>query len=199
MHAEVMTGEALCEERMESTGVASESEPVMGHAAADAAEPGVDAAETGEPGERLVPVSEAKKYRKRAQAAESCLEDARAQLARNEEELRRSEAMIASLQRRLEIDEALVRHDALDLEAARLLVTHVLEEGAAEDVPSAVAEVERRKPALFRRPRSAAAQAARDGDGISPHRDHLAQCATVAAATGSRRDVLRYLRLRRRS
>ena len=152
--------------------------------------------------ERLVPVSEAKRYRKRAQAAEATLEEVKAQLAQNEEQIRRSEALIESLERRVAIDEALVESDAVDLEATRLLVEQSLADGEAEDVESAIAELQRRKPVLFRsRPRNgeAIAQAARDANGQSLHRHQLVRAASDASVTGHRHDVLRYLRLRRSS
>jgi hypothetical protein len=183
--------ETLQEETLQEAPTAPEPADTVQaseHAVADAAE-------------RLVPVSEAKRYRKRAQAAEATLEEVKAQLAQNEEQIRRSEALIESLERRVTIDEVLVESDAVDLEAARLLVEQSLAEGEADDVESAVAEIKRRKPMLFRRSRKvqAVAQASRDLNGHSLHRDQLVRAASDASATGDRHDVLRYLRLRRRS
>jgi len=150
--------------------------------------------------EHLVPVSEAKRYRKRAQAAEATLEEIKAQLTQNEEQIRKSEALIESLERRIAIDELLVECDAVDLDAARLLVEQSLADGNAEDATSAIAELQRSKPMLFRPRRSeAAALAARDTNGHALHRDQLIRAGSVASATGHRHDVLRYLRLRRRS
>lgn len=150
--------------------------------------------------ERLVPVSEAKRYRKRAQAAEAMLDEARAQLARNEEQIRESETMVEALEQRMTIDALLVEHESVDLEAARLLVEQALANGAAEDAESAVAAVVRRKPMLFRRRKAeAVTQAARDLNGHAPHQDELVRAGSVASETGHRHDVLRYLRLRRRS
>ena len=160
-------------------------------------EPADEAVETVE---RLVPVSEAKKYRKRAQAAEATLEEVKAQLAHNEEQIRRSDAMIAALERRVAIDEALVESDAVDLDAARLLVEQSIAGGEAKDIDGAVAELQRRKPLMFRRRKFAAtALAARETNGHTPHREQLVRAAAEASSSGHRMDVLRYLRLRRRS
>lgn len=159
------------------------------------------ATETAEAAERMVPVSEAKRYRKRAQAAEATLEELKAQLAENQEQIRRSEVLIESLQRRQEMDEILVEHDAVDLETARLLVEQAIAEGDAEDVASAVAELQQRKPVLFR-PRKAVqatAQAPREINGRTLRQESLERAASAASETGERRDVMRYLRLRRRS
>ena len=151
--------------------------------------------------ERRVPVSEAKRYRKRAQAAEAMLEEAKSQLARNEEQIRESEALIASLEQRMVIDELLVENESVDLEAARLLVERALAEGNAEDADSAVAELKRRKPMLFHRPRKSEAitQAVRDANGHAPHHEQLIRAGSLATESGHRHDVLRYLRLRRRN
>ena len=150
--------------------------------------------------ERLVPVSEAKRYRKRAQAAEATLEEVKSQLEANEAQIQKSAALIESLERRIAIDELLVESDAVDLDAARLLVEHALVEGDADDAESAIAELKRSKPMLFRPRRSeAVTQAARDVNGHALHRDQLDRAGSVASVTGHRQDVLRYLRLRRRS
>jgi hypothetical protein len=167
------------------------------------------AEEVAEAAERMVPVSEAKRYRKRAQAAEATLEELKAQLAENQEQIRRSEALIESLERRQQTDELLIEHDAVDLESARLLVEQAIADGDADDVASAVAELQRRKPVLFhpRNPRNlrsgraaaSTAQAVRDMYGRTLRQESLERAASDASETGKRHDVMRYLRLRRRA
>lgn len=101
---------------------------------------------------------------------------------------------LASLERRQEIDRALVEADAVDLEAARLLTEVAVGVMDKQDVQTAVDELKRRKPFLFRRtaPREGA-MSPKPRRPVSPAED----AAGEAAASGNRRDLLRYLRLRR--
>ena len=85
--------------------------------------------------------------------------------------------------------------DAIDIESARLLTEMAVASMDAPDVEAAVAELRSRKPRLFRssQPRAFAQSAVEDGAVDEP----IAQAAADAHATGNRRDLLRYLRLRR--
>ncbi|MBI1373915.1 MAG: hypothetical protein GC159_14425 [Phycisphaera sp.] len=162
----------------------------------DATEIATDGAEAGVEGsERLVPVSESIRYRRRAQAAEqrlralqSALDEARASLDETREQLDAAE-------RRRRIDAMLIESEAIDLEAARLLTEAAVAEMDEADVAEAVTELKRRRPYLFRR-------GARAGGGTMSPRPRrggadVADAAEAAATTGDRRELLRYLRLRR--
>jgi hypothetical protein len=100
---------------------------------------------------------------------------------------------LESVERRQKIDQALIEADTVDLEAARLLTevaVGLMDDG---DVQSAVDELRRRKPYLFRRSAPpGGAMSARPRPG-APAQDAAEQ----AAVTGNRRDLLRYLRTRR--
>lgn len=149
--------------------------------------------------ERPASVAQAIRYRKRAQAAERGFAEAQQQLAQLRDRLAEAQRSVAALERRQRIDALLIEEGAVDLDAARLLAERAADAMSEPDAAAAVAEVKRLKPYLFRR-----------GDGIAtafgamaPRMDDEAtpteQAAQRAAETGDRRDLLAYLRLRRRS
>ena len=146
----------------------------------------------------LVPVSEAKKYRKRAQAAEKILEDMKEELSSKDALLKEHEKTIGTLERSRRIDELLLEADTIDLEAARLLTEMAVLDMEDQDVELAVEELRRQKPYLFhRRSRLAGVLSPHSGMGESSHNDSLRHAVAEACATGSRADLLRYLRLKR--
>ncbi len=145
-------------------------------------------------GAKLVPVTEAIRYRKRAQAAEQQLADLRAKLGAVETDLSKTRETIAVLERRQKIDALLADSDAVDVEVARLLTEAAVEMMDQPDVAAAIADLRRSKPYLFRTRRTEA--------GAMPARTRgpsqtVITAAEQAASTGSRLDLLRYLRLRR--
>jgi hypothetical protein len=146
--------------------------------------------------ERLVRVTEAIPYRRRAQAAEKQLEDLAGKLQEAEAELGHSREEVGRLERQQKIDRLLAESEAIDLEAARLLTEAAVEGMDEPDVEAAVEDLRRHKPYLFRQrgpmrltmgARSQTAPQARAEDA-----------AAEAKTSGSRRDLLRYLRLRRK-
>ncbi|MEM8737676.1 MAG: hypothetical protein AAGG38_04260 [Planctomycetota bacterium] len=147
-----------------------------------------------EPG-KLVPVAEAIRYRKRAQTAEQELGALRGQLTTVQERLDKSQETITALERRQKIDALLADSDAIDLEAARLLTEISVSQMDEPDVRAAVDDLRRQKPYLFRQ-RVTQIDSAMSPRVESSGAEELA--AERAAATGDRRDLLDYLRLRRR-
>ena len=146
----------------------------------------------------LVPVSEAKKYRKRAQAAEKILEDLKEELSSKDALLKEHEKTIGALERSRRIDELLLEADTIDLEAARLLTEMAVSEMEDQDVDLAIEELRRQKPYLFhRRTRHAGVLSPHSGMGEASQNDSLRHAVAEAGATGSRADLLRYLRLKR--
>lgn len=147
--------------------------------------------------ERLVPVTEAIRYRKRAQAAEQQLAELQAQLDQTRQRYEQAEQAITSLERRRRMDELLTDADAIDLEAARLLTEAAVQAMDEPDLAEAVADLRRHKPYLFREHVGMPG-----GLALAPHiagaDDPLARAAEQAQHSGDRRDLLRYLRLRRR-
>jgi len=187
------------EQQTDGELAAGKNEPVHAEPADQHATSG-SSAPVSVSGERMVPVSEAKRYRKRAQAAETMIDELKQQLAANEAQIRSSESLLAAMQRRLEIDDLLIECGSLDMESARALVEQSLADREHETAEAAVNELQRRKPALFRGSRCthAAAQAARNVNGQSLRQESLLRAAVNAGETGQRHDVMQYLRLRRR-
>ena len=148
--------------------------------------------------EKLVPVDEARRYRKRAQAAERALAEVQRDLHDANQQLQEREKTITQIERRQQIDEVLRESDAIDLEATRLLTELTVAQMDEPDVEAAVAELKQRKPLLFRpAARTAGAMSPRVPEHTESHA--LQSAAQEASATGARRDLLRYLRLRRRT
>ena len=140
-----------------------------------------------------MPVTEAIRYRRRAQQAEQELGTLKSQLDEISGSLQRSEETITALERRQRIDALLSEADAVDLDAARLLTEAAVAQMDEPDVATAVDDLQRHKPYLFRQiSRSATAMGLAEDEGYAAH-----EAAEQAAATGHRRDLLRYLRLRR--
>jgi len=147
--------------------------------------------------DKLVPVVESIRYRKRAQQAEQQLESMRAELAALREQYGESQETVTALERRAKIDALLSEADSIDFGAARLLTEAAVSEMDEPDVALAVEDLRRHKPYLFRNDDAVAVSLAAhlpdDGQGDQQ------QAAQDARASGDRRDLLRYLRLRRTS
>jgi vacuolar-type H+-ATPase subunit I/STV1 len=161
-----------------------------------------DAAETNDAAassqtDRLVPVSEAIRYRKRAQQAEQQLAALQSRLDATREQYEQAEQALTTLERKQRIDALLTEADAIDLDAARLLTEVAVQSMDEPDVAEAVADLRRHKPFLFH-----AEPDTPGGLALAPRdlgeEDPLAQAAELAQHSGDRRDLLRYLRLRRR-
>lgn len=144
---------------------------------------------------KLVPVTEAIRYRKRAQAAEQQLGDLTTQLESLQGQLTSAHQTVEQLERRQKIDALLAESDAIDIEAARLLTEKIVTDMDEPDVAEAVDDLRRHKPYLFRQQLAmGTAMAAR----IENEPDVADQAAQQAMTTGSRRDLLQYLRMRRK-
>ena len=146
--------------------------------------------------DKMVPVTEAIRYRRRAQQAEERLGVMERELSALREQYGASQETIAALERRERIDALLTEADAVDLEAARLLTEVAVSAMDEPDVAQAVADLRRHKPYLF------------DHGGVGLpsalgprepeyHADPAVDAADQARTSGDRRDLLRYLRLRR--
>lgn len=113
------------------------------------------------------------------------------------EQLRQENArlveQVAAVERRHRIDQLLIEAEAIDLEAARVLTEHTVEQMDDADVSEVVEDLRRHKPWLFQAAR-------RESGSMSPRvpaTDEAADAAERAIETGNRRDLLRYLRMRR--
>ena len=154
---------------------------------------------------KLVPVSEAIRYRKRAQAAEKQVEELKGQLTHVEEHLCETKKQIDDARAEQEVRLALIDADAVDVETARLLVQNMLDENAEgegnPDIGQIVRTIRERKPFLFRTERSVQDNGSVMGGHLRPQQIHRAtplhHAASEARNSGRRQDLLRYMRLRR--
>lgn len=155
-----------------------------------------ETADAASAGDKLVPVSEAIRYRKRAQTAEQQIDQLNERLREVGARLDEAHKTIDGLERRAQVDALLLEADAVDLETTRLLTERAVKEMQEPDVKRAVEDLRRHKPYLFR------GRTDHGPSAMSPSvQDHGHDPAEVAAQdaarSGDRRDLLRYLRLRR--
>lgn len=198
------TTEQIRMEQVEPAGALSamfpeESAPSKDAAPAESESPSPANDESGDPAARLVSVSEAIRYRKRAQAAERDLAETRARLEEATREAQAAQQRLALAERRAAIDAGLVGLGATDLEAARLLVEASLNEGEA-DVAAAIESVRRRRPQMFRANHSAPRHTAAMGPAVrsAPQGERdIDRAARAARRSGHNADVMHYMNLRR--
>jgi hypothetical protein len=148
--------------------------------------------------EKTVPVGEAIRYRKRAQAAEQQAEE----LTQQVEQLRRDQAKLSEqLQARRDeeaLSSRLTEAGVTDVEAGVLLARKRMGEG--DDLDAAVERLRKDKPYLFTpaasqtHPAPMKTAGVRQRPGSGPAIAHAAQ---QAAASGRRSDVHEYMRVRR--
>ena len=119
-----------------------------------------------------------------------------AELARLRGELEEARKTVTHLERRQAMDALLADAEAVDLEAARLLTEAAVAAMTEPDVKLAVEDLRRTKPYLFAR-RSGARGSAM-GARVRESGEDAEAAAERAATSGDRRDLLRYLRLKRR-
>ena len=151
--------------------------------------------------EKLVPLHEAVRYRKRAQSAEKEAAAAKQQL---QESVSGSEVLAEQLDE-MKVDrklsEMLTEAGVCDLEAAVLLARARLKDCEGGDVESVVERLRKEKRYLFvERDEVAVGVGMKTSgvkDGRSGGRRVLEGAATKAAVSGSRNDVHEYMRTRR--
>ncbi len=152
--------------------------------------------------EKQVPVSEAIRYRRRAQAAERSVEDLRGRL----EQAETARAALAHRVEALEEEGSLVRRlaeaGAVDLEAALLLARERRSASPEEDAEAVVTRLRREKTYLFAPasampPSAAMMPTAGVKAPVDGRRMTVEQAARRAKETGDARDLCAYLRVRR--
>lgn len=130
-------------------------------------------------------------------SAEEQLNQAAVELRHLERELNVARKTIDALERREKISDRLRQAGAIDLEVARLLTEVAIADMEEPDVRLAVEDLRRHKPYLFATrstPLSQRSMGARH-DAADPADDAAAR----AGQSGDRRDLMDYLRLRRRA
>jgi len=172
--------------------------------------------ETDEPGVKQVPVAEAIKYRRRAQHAESQIQQLAGQLdqlrsdmeakddqlATAEAQRDEAQAQLTVTENRLTAERLLSQAGVVDIEAASTLLAQRIdfeEQLGADALSDGIEKLLVDKPFL----RSSAAPLPPATASARPGRPttagQLASAAERAAQTGDRKDVAEYLRLRRQA
>jgi len=113
-------------------------------------------------------------------------------LAAAERSLGESREALDAAERRREIERELARQGALDIETAALLTETAVAGMDKADAKTAIGELKRSKPFLFRAPARASAMS-----GAVEAESGLESAAAAARESGDRRALLRYLRMRR--
>ena len=170
----------------------------VNEASTDGAEQTVEELSAANNTGKLVPVAEAKRYRKRAQVAEKTLAEREEELAAKNTLVTQQQDQIEKLQRCQTINQLLIDAGVLDLETSRLFIEVMLGDMEDPDPATAVADLKRRKPILFRQSTNDSVALSPRVNPDPPRERRLHEAAAEASATGHRHDLLRYLRLRRR-
>ncbi len=152
---------------------------------------------------QMMPVTEAIKYRKRAQAAERQLVEVNNELQLNQNSQRETDEQLQATRRENDLTKQLVKSGVTDLEVALLLAENLLKNSSdgQPDVSSAIESIRRQRPSLFSGPDDSIASVAGPTAGVhsagSSLQSSVSDFAQQAQRTGSRNDVCQYLRLRR--
>ena len=157
----------------------------------------------GEQGQ-MVPVSEAIKYRKRAQAAEQKVETLTQQVEQQQQDQAEVQAQIDEARWEVKLTQELAKAGVFDIEAAMLLMQKKMDRarGKGDDVKRIIEALRNERPYLFSsgmdevRGMLAGQTTGVQGQGQSGA-SRLTRAAQQAQASGSRKDMQEYLRLRR--
>lgn len=142
-------------------------------------------------------VSEEIVWKARAQEAEEKLAACEERIETLEDELASARDMVASVERRSEIELALTESGTIDLETSRLLTESAIASMDEPDIEVAVRELRARKPYLFDKGAGAASASVMGAMTSKSGDDELGSMADKARGSGDRAELLRYLRARR--
>ncbi len=149
--------------------------------------------------EKLVPVTESIKYRKRAQEAEKQLESLNRKVEQISSENKKLNESLSEVQLDNELTACLTGAGVRDVEAGILMARERLAAGDEKDIKEVVSDLRKEKGYLFDRSSSSAAAGltasakGRETIGQGP----LERAARRASASGSRVDLHEYMKVRR--
>jgi len=154
--------------------------------------------------EHMVRVSEAIKYRRRAQTAEQKLEQLQQQLHENEEKQKEMQLRFEEAALENELIQQLVHSGAMDIEASLLLIKQKIKgsSGKPKELRSLVDNLRQEKPYLFSHGQDSvvstlAGPTAGAKGQVGGRGNRLLRLAQQAQRSGSRKDIQEYLRVRR--
>ena len=148
---------------------------------------------------KLVPVAESIRYRKRAQSAEKKVEDLTEQLVKANENAAKMSEQLSNIQTEQELMRKLAAAGTVDLETAVLLAKARVQDQNEADIDGLIEQLKNEKQYLFdEAPGTVAAKkTAGARERISGNQRIIEKAAKKAATTGSRTDLQEYLKLRR--
>ena len=150
-------------------------------------------------GDRLVPVSEAIRYRKRAQSAEKKLTDLTEQVGELEEQNGNMSKQLEEIRSEQKLVSILNTAGVVDLEAGVLLVKAKLAEDEDLELEDVIGQLKKQKQYLFSDsgPRVVTKKTSGVRDKVSRNETVLEQAAKQASTSGARTDLQEYLKMRR--
>ncbi|OQA00872.1 MAG: hypothetical protein BWY69_01540 [Planctomycetes bacterium ADurb.Bin401] len=149
--------------------------------------------------EKLVDVSEAIRYRKRAQLAEQKKTILEQELADRNSEIEKLNKNLAQMNVERQLIEKLVWAGVSDLEGALIIGKNRIEQNSKATASEVVEQLKKEKSYLFNDARTVTASGKTSGvkDKLSGTKGVLERAAKKAAQSGSRTDLQEYLRARR--
>jgi CO dehydrogenase/acetyl-CoA synthase alpha subunit len=148
--------------------------------------------------EKLVPVTESIRYRRRAQAAEKKAADLEAELAETRNQKEAIAKQVESLNLESLMIQKLARSGANDLETAMLIAKSRMAGSEKPDIDSVIEQMKKEKQYLFNCcefPVQAKTSGAKEK--MNPGVNRLEKAARAAANTGSRRNLQEYMKIKR--
>jgi hypothetical protein len=149
--------------------------------------------------DKLVPVSEAIRYRKRAQIAEKKAAELQEQLKEAVEKKDVLAGKVSEIKLEHDLADKLITAGAVDLEAAMLIAKSRMQGDEQADADVVIEQLRKQKGYLFDETEhvSAASKTAGVKERVSSGKKVLERAAKKAATSGNRADLQEYLRLRR--
>lgn len=148
--------------------------------------------------DKMVPLAESIRYRKRAQGAEKISEELKSQLSKTCEEKDILDIELKDIKLDNDIMLQLNKAGVRDIEAGLALTRKRLENNGQTSIKEIVEELRSEKKYLFsKEPLIGASKTASVKAPMPEGEKVLTECAKKAAASGSRRDIQEYLRIRR--
>jgi hypothetical protein len=150
--------------------------------------------------EKFVPVAEAIRYRKRAQAAEKELAEAQRKLGEIETQKTHLAQQLSQTQQEQTLREKLFAAGAADADTALLVVKDRLAGDEKADADKVIEQLRRDKPYLFETLSGATAFSRTRGtkDKSAATQQGLKNAAAKAAQTAGRTELMEYMRTRRK-
>jgi len=158
--------------------------------------------------QKLVPVAESIRYRKRAQSAEKKIETLAEQLAQAKSQASEMARELSGIQVEQKLMRKLAAAGAIDVETAVLIAKAKIGTETEADLDGAIQQLKKEKQYLFsgtsaapvaavRQQDTGAKKTAGAKDRMQDSRTALERAAKKAATTGNRTDLQEYLKLRR--